>query len=162
MATLKERIIALAQKTGEDIKFIFTNIGSLSALKTTKKDSLVNAINELSDKTANATGINDSATNSASTWSSSQINTAIITATTATENKLIGGAGSALDTFKELQDALGNDPTFSATLATKFSKKVGVEAQTFTPAEQKQACDNIGIGDPDTDFVAIYNTAKGV
>jgi len=37
---------------------------------------------------------------------------------------LIGGAGSALDTLKEIQSALGNDPNFAATMTTKLGTKL--------------------------------------
>ena len=49
----------------------------------------------------------------------------------------------------------------SPTLAEQMGKRVRVDAaQTFTVVEQAQGCANLGIGDPDTDFVAVYNTAK--
>ena len=37
---------------------------------------------------------------------------------------LIGGAGSTLDTLKEIQSALGNDPNFAATMTTKLGTKL--------------------------------------
>ena len=81
--------------------------------------------------------------------------------TTALRNSLVNGAGAALDTFKELQDAIGNDPSFAATLATQMSRRVRVdEAQTFTTDEKLQGCNNLGIGDPEHDFLGDYATAK--
>ena len=98
MATQQERITALAQAIAADIKRLTTNQGTLTALTTTDKTSLVNAINEL--KTSNAD-------------------------------------------------------------ATQMGKLVRVDAaQTFTVAERAQGCANLGIGNPDTDFVAAYNAAK--
>ena len=155
MATQQQRITALAQAIASDIKNLTTNQGSLTALTTTNKTSLVAALNEL--KAANASDINDTATNTSTTWSSQKINTAINNAVTA----LVNGAGTTLDTLKELSDALGNDANFATTIATQMGKRVRVDAaQTFTVVEQAQGCANLGIGNPDTDFVAAYTTAK--
>ena len=157
MATQQERITALAQAIASDIKTLKANQGSLTALTTTNKTSLVAALNELKTAIASASNINDTETNTSSTWSSDKINTAINNAVAA----LVNGAGTTLDTLKELADALGNDANFAATLAEQMGKRVRVDAaQTFTVAEQAQGCANLGIGNPDTDFVAAYNTAK--
>ena len=115
------------------------------------------ALNELKTATANSSDINDSVTNTSATWSSQKINTAITSAVSA----LVSGAGTTLDTLKELADALGNDANFATTIATQMGKRVRVDAaQTFTVIEQAQGCANLGIGNPDTDFVVVYNTAK--
>ena len=157
MATQQQRITALAQAIASDIKNLTTNQGSLTTLTTTNKTSLVAALNELKTAIANASNINDTATNTSATWSSQKINTALNNAVTS----LVNGAGTTLDTLKELAAALGNDANFAATIATQMGKRVRVDAaQTFTAAEQAQGCANLGIGNPDTDFVAAYNTAK--
>ena len=157
MATQQERITLLVQAIAKDIKTLTTSQGSLTALTTTNKTSLVAALNELKTAIANATEVNDSVTNTSATWSSQKINTAITSAVSA----LVSGAGTTLDTLKELADALGNDANFSTTIATQMGKRVRVDApQTFTVIEQAQGCANLGIGNPDTDFVVVYNTAK--
>ena len=157
MATQQERITALAQAIASDIKTLIANQGSLTALTTTNKTSLVAALNELKTAIANASNINDSATNTSSTWSSDKINTTINNAVSA----LVNGAGTTLDTLKELADALGNDANFAATISAQMGKRVRVDAaQTFTVAEQAQGCANLGIGNPDTDLLAVYTTAK--
>ena len=157
MATQQERITSLAQAIAADIKRLTTNQGTLTALTTTDKTSLVKAINELKSSITNATSINDTSTSTSATWSSNKINTSINNAVSA----LVGGAGTTLDTLKELAAALGNDANFATTIATQMGKRVRVDAaQTFTVTEQAQGCANLGIGNPDTDFVAAYNTAK--
>ena len=157
MATQQERITSLAQAIAVDIKRLTTSQGTLTALTTTDKTSLVNAINELKTAIANATNINDASTSASATWSSNKINASIENAVSA----LVNGAGTTLDTLKELANALGNDANFAATIATQMGKRVRVDAaQTFTVTEQAQGCANLGIGNPDTDFVAAYNTAK--
>ena len=157
MATQQQRITELAQAIAQDIKLLTTNQGSLTTLTTTNKTSLVAALNELKTAIANASNINDTATNTSATWSSQKINTTINNAVTA----LVNGAGTTLDTLKELSDALGNDANFAATIAAQMGKRVRVDAaQTFTVAEQAQGCANLGIGDPGTNLLAVYIAAK--
>lgn len=157
MATQQERITLLAQAIAADIKQLTTNQGTLTALSTTDNSSLVAAINELKSSIANATNINDDSTSSSATWSSDKINTSINEAISA----LVNGADTTLDTLKELADALGNDANFATAIATQMGKRVRVDApQTFTVDEQAQGCENLGIGNPDTDFVAAYAAAK--
>ena len=157
MATQQQRITELAQAIAQDIKELKSTQGLLDSLSTTSKASLVDAINELHLAISNSTGVDDSAENGISTWSSSKIIESINTAI----SELINGSGSALDTLKELADALGNDANFVATIAEQMGKRVRVdESQMFTAAEQLTACTNIGIGNPDTDLLAVYTTAK--
>ena len=157
MATQQERITALAQAIAADIKQLKTNDGTLTALTTADKTSLVNAINELKTSIANTTNINDTSTSAGATWSSQKINAAINNAV----SSLVNGAGTTLDTLKELANALGNDANFATTIATQMGKRVRVDAaQTFTVAEQAQGCANLGIGNPDTDLLAVYIAAK--
>ena len=162
--SLATRLVSLAQAIGGDIKTLTTNQGTLSGLTTTQKSNLVAAINEINAALGSAGAqINDAATNGDTTvtWSADKIYDAIEAAKVAVTNSLTNGAGAALDTFKELQDALGNDPTFAATMATSLSQRVRFDsAQTLNTAEKLQACTNIGIGDPESDLVAPYNTAK--
>lgn len=157
MATQQQRITELAQAIAADIKRLTTNQGTLTELTTTDKTSLVKAINELKSSIANATSINDTSTSKSATWSSDKINTSINNAVSA----LVNGAGTTLDTLKELAAALGNDANFATTIATQMGKRVRVDAaQTFTVAEQAQGCANLGIGNPDTDLLAVYTAAK--
>jgi hypothetical protein len=162
--TMETRLIALAQAIGADVKNLRDKQGDLTSLSTTAKGSLVAAINEVVALVgAGGVQINDAAGNGDTgvTWSADRIFDAIELAKAAVKSDLIGGASAALDTFKELQDALGNDPTFAATISTALTKRVRIDAvQTLTTAERLQACQNIGIGDPEADFVAAYNTAK--
>lgn len=158
MATQQQRITELAQAIAQDIKELKSTQGLLDSLSTTSKASLVDAINELYLSISSATGIDDNTENAITTWSSYKIRESINTAI----SELVNGSGSALDTLKELADALGSDANFAATLAEQMGKRVRVDAaQTFTVAEQAQGCANLGIGDPDTDLLAIYMAAKG-
>ena len=157
MVTQQQRITELAQAIAQDIKRLTTNQGTLTALTTTDKTSLVKAINELKSSITNASSINDTSTSTSATWSSQKINTSINNAV----SSLVDGAGTTLDTLKELAAALGNDVNFATTIATQMGKRVRVDAaQTFTVIEQAQGCANLGIGNPDTDLLAVYTAAK--
>ena len=162
MSSLQVRITDLATRVATEIKSVKTlingNASDLSALTTTQKTSLVAAINEL--KTAiSAVGstlvINDSATNSTEVWSSTKVAAAIAQA----KSDLVNGAGTALDTLQELATALGNDANFASTVTTGLSFRLRFDtAQTLTAGQKTQACANLGIGEPDTDFVTTFNS----
>ena len=168
--TLEARVVALAQAIGTDVKTLTAAQGSLSALNTTTKTSLVAAINELLTLMGGAgVAIDDLAGNGKTgvTWSADKIFDSIEAAKAAVKNELINGAGTALDTLNELAAALNNDPSFASTIASEIANRVRYDAaQTLTSPQQAQARANIGaqsaaaIGDPDRDLVADYTAAK--
>lgn len=175
--SLETRIVALAQAMGADVKALTAAQGSLTALNTTTKTSLVAAINELLTMIGSAGAvINDSAGNGNTgvTWSADKIFDCIEAAKVAIKSDILGGASAALDTLNELAAALGNDPSFAATIAAEVANRVRYDAaQTLTSPQQAQARSNIGaaaasdvaslttgLGAYDRDYVADYNTAK--
>ena len=175
--SLESRIIALAQAMGTDVKALTAAQGSLSALGTTTKTSLVAAINELLTLIGGSgASIDDAAGNgnTAVTWSADKIFDSIEAAKTAVKNDLVNGAGAALDTLNELAAALGNDPSFASTIATEIANRVRYDAaQTLTAPQQTQARANIGaasaadvsglltgLGTYDRDYAADYTAAK--
>lgn len=165
MATRAERIKAVVQAIGADMKALKIAIGDLTSLTTTNKTNLVASINELVALTGQPQGaqIDDMATDGATdvVWSADKVFDAIEAAKVTVKNDLTDGAGAALDTLKELATALGDNPNFAADIATALAKRVRVDdVQVFTTLEKKQGCENLGIGDPDYDFVADYAAAK--
>lgn len=162
--TMETRLIALAQAIGADIKSLNIKQGDLTALTTTAKSNLVVAINEIkADLGGAGAKINDLAGNGATdvVWSADKVYDTIEAAKVALRNELTNGASAALDTFKELQDAIGGDPTFAATMATSLSNRVRFDAvQSLTTPQKLQACTNLGIGDPEANFAAAYAAAK--
>lgn len=171
--TQEQRLIALAQAMGTDVKTLTAAIGVLGALTTAAKTNLVAAINEVKVIAENAAGggvaIDDGAGDGATTvtWSADKILEALEAAKLAVKNDLIDGAGATLDTLNELAAALGNDPSFAATIATELANRVRYDAaQTLTGPQQAQARTNIGavsaadVGDTDHNFVADYTAAK--
>lgn len=160
MTTLAARITALATAIGTDIKTNVNAIGSLSALNTTAKNNIVAALNEvLAAVGSGGVTINDSGTTGDTTHTYS-VNK-ILALIAAAKSDLINGAGSALDTLNELAAALGNDANYATTVATALAARIRFDAaQTLSVGEQNQACANLNVGNPDTDFVATYNAAK--
>lgn len=162
--SLEARLIALAQAIGTDIKTLSTKQGDLTALATTARGNLVAALNELHSMIGGAGAtINDTAGDGDTlvTWSADKIHDAIEAAKAAVKNDLTAGAAAALDTLAELATALGNDPGFAATIAGQIAARVRFDAgQVLDAAEKAQACENIGVGNPERDFVADYAAAK--
>lgn len=162
--SLENKIIALAQAIGADVKSLKASDGDLTALSTTAKGNLVAAINELYAMASSAGATIDDNAGAGATavaWSADKITSEIAIARQGAKDDLINGAGAALDTLKELADALNNDPNFAATIATDLANRVRYDAiQTLNTAQKLQACTNIGIGDPEHNFVADYTAAK--
>lgn len=162
--TQATQITALATQIGADMKSVLGKIGDLTSLSTTAKTNLVAAINEvLAAVGQSGAQINDSAGNGATTvtWSADKIYDSLEAAKQAMKDDILGGAGAAYDTLKELQDLIVADQSSLVALTTAVNNRVRYDsAQTLSAAQQLQACNNIGIGDPTTDFVAAYTAAK--
>lgn len=158
------KLIALAQAIAGDVKLLTNRIGDLTSLPTTAKGNIVAAIQEIYTLMGQAGAvIDDAAGNGATsvTWSADKIYDMIELAKAAVKTDLLGGATAAFDTLKELQDLITGDESIVSALSTKVGEKVSfAEVQTLTTAQRLQACQNLGIGDPETDLVSVYNTAK--
>ena len=162
MSTLAARIADLATRLATECKSIRTlvngNTTDLSSLTTTQKTSLVAAINELKtaiDNSGSSITISDSTSSTTEVWSSSKVSSAIAQA----KSDLVNGAGAALDTLSELAAALGNDASFASTVTTALGYRLRFDAaQALTAGQKTQACANLGIGEPDTDFVTTFNS----
>lgn len=158
------KLIALAQSIGSDIKLLINRTGDMTSLMTTAKGNVVAAINELYGLLGSSGAvIDDTAGDGATsvTWSVDKIHDMIELAKADVKNDLLGGASAAFDTLKELQDLITGDETIVSALAVKVGEKVSfAEAQTLTTGQRLQACNNLGIGDPEADLVSAYNAAK--
>jgi hypothetical protein len=162
--SLQTKLTDLATRVATECKALRTlingNATDLSSLTTTAKGNLVAALNELKaglDAAVGAAGatINDaSSASTTQTWSITKISTEI----TAALNQLTTGAPAALNTLDELSAALGDDANFAATITTALANRVRYDAaQGLTTPQQLQACQNIGVGDPETNFVNTFN-----
>lgn len=132
--SLQSRIESLVQRLATEFKTIYGQTGTLANLSTADKTNLVAAINELKaalDSGSGAGVIDDAQPGSSTTTFSAA---KIIALLDALKANLLGGAEAAFDTLKELQDALLNDSSGLAALLTT-------------------------LGDPETDFVPIFESA---
>lgn len=169
MATpLKNTLTNLVTEQGNDIQELRERAGNLTDLNTTNKTSLVAAINEVLTGSGGGSSIDDANTSTITTWSSTQISNEISAAITAGINNLVDGAPAALDTLNELAQALNDNDDFANTVLTQIAavetsntNKVSYAvSQSLSAAQQTVACENIGIGDPATDYLTIYRTAR--
>ena len=175
--TLQERLDALIQVLGADhkaqqtsIATLISNIGTLPSLSTTAKTNLVAAINEVFTMAQSGSSvINDSLTTSTSkTYSIDKIKSEITSANNTLKSELLGGAPqTAWDTITEIANYIASDQTATSGLITSVGNRVSyTQSDGKTAGEKLQARQNIDaygsveLGNPYTDLVAIYNTAK--
>lgn len=60
---------------------------------------------------------------------------------------LVNGSGAALDTLRELAEAIGSDPNFATTMSAALGNRVRVDAaQALSAPQQAQARSNLGLG----------------
>lgn len=171
MATIQEEIAAGFQAVGTKFKQVLTLIGTLASLNTTDKSSIVNAINEVNTKTANAgAAIDDVTPRSSTVYSSSKTDSQISAATTALKADILGGAGPTVDTLKEIADALAasdsGDDSAIAGLTTAVGNRLRFDAaQTLDSTQKAQGNANLGsvaladFGDPNFSYVNAFNAS---
>ena len=140
--SLVTKITAFINSVGTDIKNLTAKIGNLANLQTTDKSSLVSAINEIKDSAG--TNIDDVNASTTTTFSGTAIQEKITAAKTEVKNEILGGASPAYDTLQEIQGFIESDSSATAALVTAVADRVKYSE----------------IGELETDFVAIYNTAK--
>lgn len=146
-----ENLVALALAIRERCNSLASNQGTLTSLTTTAKASLVAAINELvtslatvKSDLASKTEINDTATTTTNVWSAKKTADAISESATKVKNDLLGGAGTAYDTLKELADLIETNKDTITALQNLAAGHVKFDtAQSLTDAQKKQARDNI-------------------
>lgn len=148
--TLNQQIQKLATQVGTDVKTLIANQGDLSTLTTIQKASLVLAINELNAAIAQIDGnlIDDAQTVANRTWSSNKILSEITTKCNEVKTALLGGAGDAYDTLKELADLITDNKELIDSLQELAGAHVRYDAaQELSPEQKTQARNNIGAAD---------------
>lgn len=185
--SLQTRLSDFITAVGTDYKQLRTFIAGsatadLTGLTTTAKSSLLAAINEVNAKPTGGTpsdasetvkGILELAT-LAEVAAGADTERAVTAAGVRQERlavkaEILGAATpAALDTLDELAAALGDDGNFAASTATALGNRVRTDVadQGLTTTQQSNARTNIDvyskaeIGNPETDLVALYTTAK--
>lgn len=178
-------LIAFANGVGADVKTIRGIIGAftLATLTVPGAVSLIDGQNRLQDAVAqlqaqppsytdaNAEAValallngrqGSFATPTANQYASTQgVVDAIAAAVGNLRAEITGSAPGALDTLEELAAAFDNNPDVITNLLAAVGKRVAVDqVQAFTEPEKLQACENIGVGDPNHNFLADYETAR--
>lgn len=174
MSTLQTRLQDLVTRVATECKSIRTlvngNAADNTALITTAKTSLVAAINEVklqanSLATSAGAAINDSETASTTqTYSINKIRSELASTAAAVKNEILGGAGAAYDTLKELQDLLVGEQSTLDAINTALGNRVRVDVatQSLTTTQKQNARTNIDaygsveLGNPDADLVAVF------
>lgn len=161
--TFSKQINNLAIRVGKECRLIYAKIGK-SALTTAEKTTLIGAINELdaavksndgdisainSALTALQTKLNgiidDTSTSTTKVYSSSKVDSQITAAKQAIKNDLLGGAGTAYDTLRELADLIETNKTAIEALQVLAAGHVKYDAaQVLTNEQKAQARTNIG------------------
>ncbi len=128
--TLASQLNLFATRVGTECKTIK---GSVTALTT--------RVTALEGKTF----IDDSAKSTTKAYSSSKVEDLITSAKQAVKSDLLGGAGDAYDTLKELADLITTNKDAITALQTIAAGHVRFDiAQELTDVQKKQARDNIG------------------
>ncbi len=160
--SLATRIESLVIRVAQEFNDVRAKAGNLANLTTTDKSNLVAAINELTAAVSASTVIDDAQVALTSTYSSSKI----VALLDALKSEILGGADAAYDTLLEIQQVLQSGTSGLEALLAAINQRVRFDAaQSLTVAEQSQARSNIGavassdLGNPDTDFVAVFEGA---
>jgi hypothetical protein len=181
--SLATKVTDLATRMATEAKALRTlingNAADLSSLTTSNKGHLVAAINEVNAKPSGGTPADASETVKGivelATLAEMATGTDTVRAVTpagvrqeriALKSEILGaGVPAALDTLDELAAALGDDANYQATVTTALGNRVRVDtaSQGLTTTQQGNARTNIDvyskteIGNPETDFVAVFN-----
>ena len=165
--SLATNIQNLATRIGTEIKAVNGRQGNLASLSTTAKGNLVAALNEVAASVGSAGApINDTAPSTLSVYSSSKTLAEIGSAVATAKAELLGGAGTAYDTLKELQDLLVAKDGDVAAITTALANRLRFDAAQPLSAPQKvQGNANLGSvslvqsGDPETNYVTTFEAA---
>lgn len=147
---LSNSLNALTTRVSTAESGISTNTGEIATAKAgvSSLQSTVSSIQadiaELQSAVAAATEISDSTTASSTTWSSTKINNELVALRQAVKNELLGGAGTAYDTLKELADLITTNASSIEALRALAAGHVKYDAaQSLTDTQKAQARTNI-------------------
>lgn len=145
-----QTLTEFAEFVGLKDKEIVKLIGAMQSLTTSQKDTLVGAINEMNERinslSGSAAGINDSATDEASTLSAKKILDLVNQAKADVKNELLGGeVDASIDTIKELGEMLKGIQTGEDGL-NKLIQKISQSNEALTALNQKfTALDSVNL-----------------
>ena len=148
--TYATRLSAVETKASTNAADIATANGNIATLQT-NLTTLQNDLTSLKEKVESQTEIDDSAAAADKTYSSTKIESVVTAAKQAVKDDLLGGAGDAYDTLKELADLITDNKDAIDALKEVAAGHVKFDAaQELTDAQKTQARSNIGAADAST------------
>jgi hypothetical protein len=160
--TLQERLSGLITAIGTDIKALFTRAlpsGGTTGQALRKSSGTDYAVEWYTPSVGVV--IDDATASGTKTYSSTKIESVATAAANTAKDAILNGAGAAYDTLSELQALLEGQGSSVTALTTAIGNRIRFDAaQTLTSGQITQACANLGLGEPDTNLVSLYTTAK--
>lgn len=146
--SLESRVSEFAARTGQDIKKVRGEIATSNTAAealTQRVAANEGAITNLQSEVAKKVEIDDAQASATKTYSSQKVDSQITAAKQSVKNDLLGGAGEAYDTLKELADALVTNKDAITALQQIAKGHVQFDkAQALNDDQKKQARANIG------------------
>lgn len=146
--SLESRVSEFAARTGQEIKKVRGEIATSNTADealTQRVAANEGAITNLQSEVAKKVEIDDAQASATKTYSSQKVDSQITAAKQSVKNDLLGGAGEAYDTLKELADALVTNKDAITALQQIAKGHVQFDkAQALNDDQKKQARANIG------------------
>ena len=146
--SLESRVSEFAARTGQEIKKVRGEIATSNTAGealTQRVAANEGAITALQGEVAKKVEIDDAQASATKTYSSQKVDSQITAAKQAVKDDLLGGAGEAYDTLKELADALVTNKDAITALQQIAQGHVQFDkAQSLNDEQKKQARANIG------------------
>lgn len=146
--SLESRVSEFAARTGQEIKKVRGEIATSNTAAealTQRVAANEGAITNLQSEVAKKVEIDDAQASATKTYSSQKVDSQITAAKQSVKNDLLGGAGEAYDTLKELADALVTNKDAITALQQIAQGHVQFDkAQSLNDEQKKQARANIG------------------
>lgn len=146
--SLESRVSEFAARTGQEIKKVRGEIATSNTAAealTQRVAANESAITNLQSEVAKKVEIDDAQASATKTYSSQKVDSQITAAKQSVKNDLLGGAGEAYDTLKELADALVTNKDAITALQQIAKGHVQFDkAQALNDDQKKQARANIG------------------
>lgn len=146
--SLESRVSEFAARTGQEIKKVRGEIATSNTAAealTQRVAANEGAITNIQSEVAKKVEIDDAQASATKTYSSQKVDSQITAAKQSVKNDLLGGAGEAYDTLKELADALVTNKDAITALQQIAKGHVQFDkAQALNDDQKKQARANIG------------------
>lgn len=146
--SLESRVSEFSARTGQEIKKVRGEIATSNTAAealTQRVAANEGAITNLQSEVAKKVEIDDAQASATKTYSSQKVDSQITAAKQSVKNDLLGGAGEAYDTLKELADALVTNKDAITALQQIAKGHIQFDkAQALNDDQKKQARANIG------------------